>query len=213
MYATSLDAPEQAIGYLERALKKDAQQLESRLLLAAIYLDKDFAKRALALLVEVKNQPMPTEAQHVRYLSLVLESGQKVKGGRTLWAARTLLALQPTHRAALEALANHAASDAQWDEAERLVLELLAYHRETMAPESLSNWLYVLGSVNEYKVGFSMAEAFYREALEVFPDNERAKRSLRQDSGEARAGDESSDSPKMQSLLDYDLEVREDDSE
>ena len=146
LYATNLEQPEQAIGYLERTLKKDAQRLESRLLLASIYLERDFAKRALALLTEVKNEPMPTEALHLQYLALVLESGQRVKGARILWAARTLLALDPTNRNALEALANHAASEAQWEEAEQLVLEL-AHHRQTMSPQVLSNWLYVLGSV------------------------------------------------------------------
>ena len=200
--ATVLKSPEQAIGYLERSLKREPSQLEARLMLAEIYLDRDFAKRALALLTEVRQVTMPVQSLEFRYLGLVLRGGTLVKASQVEWAAERLLSLQPDSRQALEILAKRAANEGEWDHAERLVLELLAHHRADMSHADLSNWLYVLGTVHEYKMGYRVASVLYEEALSIDPSNQRASRALRNEDTLLERSTQASDSPGMQSLLD-----------
>ena len=73
-----------------------------------------------------------------------------------------------------------------------------------MTAKDCSRWLYVLGSVHEYRAGYAMAEPFYREALVVDPMNARAERALSREGGVERREDKTSDAPDLEALLNYD---------
>ena len=95
----------------------------------------------------------------------------------------------------------HVVCDLAGGGAERLVLELLAHHRAHMEPKALSNWLYVLGTVHEFKMGYQVAVTLYRESLEVDPSNERAGRALRNEAGLPERQAVESDSASMEAVL------------
>ncbi|MGB0646247.1 MAG: tetratricopeptide repeat protein [Bradymonadia bacterium] len=212
LHAKVLNTPEQAIGFLERALKHEPTHLPTRLALAEIYLKRDFAKRSLKLLSEIQHLPMSEPSQEQHYLEMVLSCGSSLKSSQLDWAAERMLALQPDHLPALELLANRAAQEADWARAEGLILELLAHHRAVLSKEDLSKWLYVLGTVNEYLRGYAVASHLYHEAVSVDGQNQRAQRALERDETHLSRESPESDSPVLSTLLEM-AEAKEPDSE
>ena len=132
--------------YLERAHRLRTNDHETLVELGALYINREFYRRGLTILLSAKDLTPSNRQNRVRLLSLVLRASRASSESPNVdWAADELLVYEPDRREALEHVAMKAIHEEQWSEAQDIILELLGHHQDAMSAEGRSNWLYLLG--------------------------------------------------------------------